>query len=109
MNVMADVLASIADLTKLPMSAFARLLARAAARSCGSLPFTAAANKKPQMRQMCCLISKLSITPKVPNVVVSPQRLSSTLKKRAWKMNKHKLKKRRKALRMNSKIHRGRL
>ena len=33
--------------------------------------------------------------------------LSSTLKKRAMKMNKHKLKKRRKALRMNTKRSRG--
>jgi hypothetical protein len=32
---------------------------------------------------------------------------SSTLKKRAMKMNKHKLKKRRKALRMNTKRSRG--
>ena len=33
--------------------------------------------------------------------------LSSTVKKRAMKMNKHKLKKRRKLLRMNTKISRG--
>ena len=33
--------------------------------------------------------------------------LSSTMKKRAMKMNKHKLKKRRKALRMNTKRSRG--
>lgn len=33
--------------------------------------------------------------------------LSSTVKKRAMKMNKHKLKKRRKLLRMNTKVSRG--
>lgn len=33
--------------------------------------------------------------------------MSSTMKKRAMKMNKHKLKKRRKALRMNTKRSRG--
>ena len=33
--------------------------------------------------------------------------LSSTMKKRAMKMNKHKLKKRRKSLRMNTKKSRG--
>lgn len=33
--------------------------------------------------------------------------LSSTMKKRSTKMNKHKLKKRRKLLRMNTKVSRG--
>ncbi len=33
-------------------------------------------------------------------------RMSSTMKKRRWKMNKHKLRKRRKALRFNTKLSR---
>mmetsp|Transcript_9084 Transcript_9084/g.12443 ORF Transcript_9084/g.12443 Transcript_9084/m.12443 type:complete len:110 (-) Transcript_9084:18-347(-) len=42
-----------------------------------------------------------------PKLMTKTYRLSSTLKKRRMKMNKHKLKKRRKLNRMNTKISRA--
>jgi hypothetical protein len=51
--------------------------------------------------------NNLSESFKCHKINVSQRMFSSTVKKRRMKMNKHKLKKRRKALRMNTKISRS--
>lgn len=77
------------------------------AQECKSSSSVAVAIMKRNMITVSSTIAhKKIVSPTSSSPIACVKRLSSTMKKRRMKMNKHKLKKRRKALRMNTKASR---